>query len=218
MGRVCWHFPLLTTGNLSGVNDAGITMFRGGTMDSLVREVCQNSLDARSGKIRAHVPVKVKIKLSELERRRFSMFEELREAVADAFVFWNENDVKNQKIFDFLAGVKKYLENERIPVLTISDYNTTGLTGVKPAPGVTSCWNTLVNSVGISNKQGENSAGSFGIGKNAPFAYSRIRTVFYNTLAEDGGRAFEGVTRWMSTLKEYGRRVKSKRKRHYKYL
>ena len=204
MGKVCWNFPLLGTGSLSGSNDAAITMFKGsGIMDGLAREVCQNSLDARDADIPVDEPVKVKFKLFELERDRFSMFEELRQAVQGAYDYWNSSPVKTQKIIDFLDTVSKYLGMEKIPVLIMSDYNTIGLNGVKPAPGETSYWELLVNTEGISIKQNQNSAGSFGIGKNAPFAYSGLSTVFYNTLAKDGGQAFEGVTHLVTTQKEY---------------
>lgn len=204
MGKVCWNFPLLGTGSLSGSNDAAITMFKGsGIMDGLAREVCQNSLDARDENVPDEEPVKVKFKLFELERDRFSMFKEFEEALQGAYNYWNNSPVKTKKIIDFLDTVSKYLAMEKIPVLIMSDYNTIGLNGVKPAPGETSYWELLVNTEGISIKQNQNSAGSFGIGKNAPFAYSGLSTVFYNTLAKDGGRAFEGVTHLVTTQKEY---------------
>lgn len=204
MGKVCWNFPLLGTGSLSGSNDAAITMFKGsGIMDGLAREVCQNSLDARDSDVPDGEPVKVKFKLFELERNRFSMFAELKQAVQGAYDYWSKSPVKTQKIIDFLDTVSKYLSMEKIPVLIMSDYNTIGLNGVNPTSGETSYWELLVNTEGISIKQNQNSAGSFGIGKNAPFAYSGLSTVFYNTLAKDGGRAFEGVTHLVTTQKEY---------------
>lgn len=204
MGKVCWNFPLLGTGSLSGSNDAAITMFKGsGIMDGLAREVCQNSLDARDENVPDEESVKVKFKLFELERDRFSMFKEFGQALQGAYDYWNNSPVKTKKIIDFLDTVSKYLAMEKIPVLIMSDYNTIGLNGVKPAPGETSYWELLVNTEGISIKQNQNSAGSFGIGKNAPFAYSGLSTVFYNTLAKDGGRAFEGVTHLVTTQKEY---------------
>lgn len=204
MGSVCWNFPLLGTGSLSGSNDAAITMFKGsGIMDGLAREVCQNSLDARDEDVPAEEPVKVQFKLFELERDSFSMFEEFKQALQGAYDYWNNSPVKTQKIIDFLDTVSKYLGMEKIPVLIMSDYNTIGLNGVKPSPGETSYWELLVNTEGISIKQNQNSAGSFGIGKNAPFAYSGLSAVFYNTLAKDGGRAFEGVTHLVTTKKDY---------------
>lgn len=204
MGKVCWNFPLLGTGSLSGSNDAAITMFKGsGIMDGLAREVCQNSLDARDSDVPVGEPVKVKFKLFELEKSRFSMFSEFKQALQGAYDYWNNSPVKTQKIMDFLDTVSKYLEMERVPVLIMSDYNTIGLNGVKPVPGETSYWELLVNTEGISIKQNQNSGGSFGIGKNAPFAYSGLSTVFYNTFAKDGGRAFEGVTHLVTTQREY---------------
>ena len=166
MGNVCWNFPLLGTGSLIGSNDAAITMFKGsGIMDGLAREVCQNSLDARDETVPADEPVKVQFKLFELERDHFSMFEEFRQALQGAYDYWNNSPVKTQKIIDFLNTVSKHLRMEKIPVLIMSDYNTIGLNGVKPAIGETSYWELLVNTEGISIKQNQNSAGSFGIGK-----------------------------------------------------
>ena len=204
MGKVCWNFPLLGTGSLRGSNDAAITMFKGsGVMDGLAREVCQNSLDARDSDIPDNKPVKVVFKLVELEGKRFSMFKEFKQALQGAYDYWNNSPVKTQEIIDFLDMVSKYLEMEKIPVLIMSDYNTIGLNGVEPAPGETSYWELLVNTEGISIKQSKTSGGSFGIGKNAPFAYSGLSTVFYNTLAKDGGRAFQGVTHLVTTQREY---------------
>lgn len=204
MGKVCWNFPLLGTGSLSGSNDAAITMFKGsGIMDGLAREVCQNSLDARDSDVSESEPVKVKFKLFMLKRDCFPMFAEFGNAVKGAYDYWNNSLIKTQKIIDFLDTVSKYLSMDEIPVLIMSDYNTIGLNGVNPIPGEASYWELLVNTEGISIKQNQNSAGSFGIGKNAPFAYSGLSMVFYNTLAKDGGRAFEGVTHLVTTQKEY---------------
>lgn len=205
MGEVCWDFPLLGTGSLRGSNNAAITMFKGTEdMDGLVREICQNSLDARDTDVPADKPVRVKFRLFELEKKNFSMFAEFGRFVQGARDYWNNNSpVKDRKTLEFLDMVSKYLEMERIPVLIVSDYNTIGLNGVNPVSGEISYWDLLVNTEGISIKQNANSAGSFGIGKNAPFAYSGLSMVFYNTLAKDGGRAFAGVTHLVTTQKEY---------------
>ena len=72
MGKVCWDFPLLGTGNQSGNNIAAITMFKGtGIMDGLAREVCQNSLDARDKELPADIPVKVKFELVEIQKSKY---------------------------------------------------------------------------------------------------------------------------------------------------
>ena len=57
----------------------------------------------------------------------------------------------------------------------------------------------MINEDGVSAKESEASGGSYGIGKNAPFACSGLSLVFYNTFAIDNEKAFEGVAR-LATL------------------
>lgn len=204
MKEVCWDFPLLGTGNQSGNNIAAITMFKGsGIMDGLAREVCQNSLDAKDKTLPPDTPVKVKFELVEIEKKEYSMFEGYKKALESSIDYWSTSHLSTPKIMEFLGNVKKALDLEKIPVLIMSDYNTVGLNGVNAKQGEISFWDLLVNVEGLSIKQDENSAGSFGIGKNAPFAYSALNLVFYNTLAQDGGRGFEGVARLVTTQKKY---------------
>lgn len=204
MRGVCWDFPLLGTGNQSGNNIAAITMFKGtGIMDGLAREVCQNSLDAKDKELGDDVPVKVNFELVDINKNDFPMFEGYRTALENSIEYWNTSSLSTPKIMEFLNNVKTALDSDVIPMLVMSDYNTVGLNGVNAEHGQKSFWNLLVNTEGISIKQDENSAGSFGIGKNAPFAYSALNLVFYNTLAKDGGRAFEGVTRLVTSQREY---------------
>lgn len=204
MRGVCWDFPLLGTGNQSGNNIAAITMFKGtGIMDGLAREVCQNSLDAKDKELGDDVPVKVNFELVDINKNDFPMFEGYRTALENSIEYWSTSSLSTPKIMEFLNNVKTALDSDVIPMLVMSDYNTVGLNGVNAEHGQKSFWNLLVNTEGISIKQDENSAGSFGIGKNAPFAYSALNLVFYNTLAKDGGRAFEGVTRLVTSQREY---------------
>lgn len=204
MGKICWDFPLLGTGNQSGNNIAAITMFKGtGIMDGLTREICQNSLDARDPEIPSDIPVKIKFELIELKRTDYSMFAGYEQALDNSIAYWETSPLCTPKIKEFLTNIKIALEKDNVPILVMSDYNTIGLNGVSAKDDEKSFWDLLVNTEGISIKQNDSSAGSFGIGKNAPFAYSALNAVFYNTLAKDGGRAFEGVTRLVTTQKEY---------------
>ena len=204
MGKICWDFPLLGTGNESGNNIAAITMFKGsGVMDGLAREICQNSLDAKDSSLPSDNPVKVKFELMDVKKSDYPVFKSYEEAVESSIEYWNNSPLCTPSITEFLSNIKTALDSETIPMLVMSDYNTVGLNGVNASPHEQSFWNLLVNTEGISIKQNDNSAGSFGIGKNAPFAYSALNLVFYNTLAKDGGRAFEGVTRLVTTQREY---------------
>ena len=200
---ICWDFPLLGSSSKRGTNDAAITMFKGsGDMDGLAREVCQNSLDARRKELPVEEPVTVKFSLINIKRDDFDMFSGFAEAVAGARSYWENNPLGNKDISEFLDNVEHALEAEEIPVLVMSDYGTTGLNGVYPKPNEVSYWDLLLNTEGISIKPDSNSAGSFGIGKNAPFAYSSLNMVFYNTYATDGGRAFQGVTHLVTTQRD----------------
>lgn len=206
MGKICWDFPLLGSGNESGSNIAAITLFNvgAGIMDSLAREVCQNSLDAKNKKLASDIPVKVKFELQYIKQSDFPMFSGYSDAIRRSREYWENSPLKNDDIIAFLDYIENALSKEQIPVLVMSDYNTTGLRGVNAAENEKSFWNLLVNTEGISIKEDKSSAGSYGIGKNAPFAYSALNLVFYNTLATDGGRAFEGVARLATTTRDCG--------------
>ena len=204
MGNICWDFPLLGTANINGKNNAAITLFRGsGIMDGLVREICQNSLDAHDDSLGSDKPVKVRFKLVKLKKSDFKALLDFGSVLQGAKSYWENSRNKTDDILKFIADAQATLDLEEIPMLVMSDYNTTGLNGMKASEGENNYWDILVNTEGISKKQNENSAGSFGIGKNAPFAYSGLSMVFYNTLAKDGGRGFEGVCHLVTTQRLY---------------
>ncbi len=47
MGNYKWRFPRLDHGQRIGSSDGGGENFRSNTVEGLVREICQNSLDAK---------------------------------------------------------------------------------------------------------------------------------------------------------------------------
>lgn len=204
MGSVCWDFPLLGTGNESGSNIAAITMFKGaGVMDGLAREGAQNSLDAKNKELDNKIPVRMKFELHKVKKEDYAIFKGFEEAYRNSRAYWENSPLKTDEMMSFLDTIEVALSLDEIPILVMSDYNTTGLRGVNAAPGEKSYWDLLVNMEGISIKEDKSSAGSYGIGKNAPFAYSALNLICYNTLATDGGRAFEGVARLTTSTREY---------------
>ncbi len=207
MGKVCLHFPLLGTGSIKGTNDAVTTLFQSNqVMDSLVREICQNSLDAKNRELDEKVPVKVKFELVKIQKNKHEIFKEYEDNIKRSCNYWEKNNIQTKDILDKLYGIKKYLTREEIPVLVMSDYNTNGLTGINADETEKSFWHLLVDTEGISIKQDDTSLGSNGIGKNAPFLYSKLNLVFYNTLAKDGGRGFQGVTHLVTSQREYDKK------------
>ena len=164
-----WFFPIADYGTKQGLNDSGLETFLDNPLESLVRETIQNSLDAKQsgtgGPVRVHFdffgrPI---IDMPGIESLK-------ADYIPNALQSWNSDS--NEYIY--LKSINDSLVNDgSIKILRIADYNTTGLNK--------SNWDALVKETGVSSKRDNQAAGSKGIGKNAPFAASKYRTVIYNT-------------------------------------
>ncbi|MBO8161844.1 MAG: hypothetical protein H0Z24_09460 [Thermosipho sp. (in: Bacteria)] len=190
-----WNFPLNNDGEVDGFSNAGIETFRGNPWESLAREIIQNSLDA--GLPGSERPVEVHFKLQYLPVDIFPDKDSFIEILNLCLDFWMDN-AKTKKFFEKALNVMKL---PKIPVLMISDYNTTGLTGSDEDHGTN--WHNLIKSVGASDKS-PGAGGSYGIGKHAPFACSQIRTVFYGTKDITGKTAFQGVSKLVTHRNKNG--------------
>lgn len=180
-----WNFPLNNGGQISGFNDPGIETFRGKPFESLAREIIQNSCDAKMDGV--DEPVEVHFELHNISSNLLPGRAELIRVFESCKDYWNDNEAA----VEFFENGRKLLNSPRIPILKISDYNTSGLTESKEKRGK---WNALIKSVGVSNKDPE-AGGSFGIGKHAPFACSHLRTIFYGTKDKHDCEAFQGVAK-----------------------
>ena len=196
MAQIGWRFPPLSGGPQQGYTNNDIEVFKGQELiDNLAREICQNSLDAHLDE--SDEPVRVVFELKQFERELYDVFAQYEQCLAGCRNYWkDEMDAKLEK---FVLGAEATLKKDTIPVLIASDYNTKGLTG-SHGNKKSSSWKALTSSDGVSVKSDENSAGSYGIGKNAPFACSSLSMVFYNTVAEDNESAFIGVARLATLL------------------
>lgn len=204
MGKICWDFPLLGTGNEQGYSNAGTEIFKGTELiDNLAREICQNSLDAKQSK---DVPVIVSFSLKEFSVDDCSALSTLRKNVDGCKRFWG-NRIKKVKENGFIEAMENAFDENKIKVLVASDYNTKGLTGIYADHDDDSAWRSLTSSDGSTDKDDNTSGGNFGIGKNAPFACSIFSTVFYNTTAIDGGIGFQGTARWISMIDDSGKKT-----------
>ncbi|MEF7441672.1 hypothetical protein V4V36_24425 [Paenibacillus lautus] len=190
-----WNFPPNNYGQITGLNDAGIETFRGNPLDSLAREINQNSCDAKDTKNNG--PVEVHFNLVYVPAQFFPERDRFINILNSCREYWEDN-AKTKQFFENALSI---MELEKIPFLKISDYNTTGLTGA--SEGQRGGWHNLIKSVGSSDKDSQ-SGGSFGIGKHAPFACSNLRTVFYGTKEVDTGtEAFQGVAKLVTHLNEH---------------
>lgn len=178
-----WIFPKNDGGRDSGFHDAGVETFKGNFDRYLARELIQNSLDAR---LDPDQPVRVKFELISLERSRIPGMDYLQETFGRCAEYWREHE----KVYAFFTCATKLATQPRLRALKVSDFNTTGVPGSDVDRREN--WYHLIRCAGSSSKWG-GEGGSFGIGKNAPFAASYLRTVFYSTLTADGC-AFQGVS------------------------
>ena len=183
-----WYFPEDLGGEQKGLNDAGIEFFK--SAGSLARETVQNSGDAHSGGAK---PVTVKFHLRKVAKELFPGRTELASVIASAektsmsICQTPEQRAANGEAF--FAAAKALLSAADVPVLQISDFNTTGLEGSEADQ--MKGWFRLVRKQGSTSMHGAG-GGTFGIGQRAPFAYSDLRTVFYGTKTVDGTTKFIG--------------------------
>ncbi len=185
-----WNFPATIGGNVSSINNAGLETFRGNALESLTREICQNSLDAVRDKKN---PVIVEFEEFTILTKDFPQREKLNESFGYCRETWKGH---NKKIEDFTDQAQEILNSDKMNILRISDFNTNGLEGARDAE-LGSPWSSLIKEAGSSNKS-DNSGGSFGIGKSAPFLNSMLRTLFYSSYDVKGYESHIGVANIMS--------------------
>ncbi|MBR1647829.1 MAG: hypothetical protein IJ685_13805 [Selenomonadaceae bacterium] len=185
-----WNFPSNGGGAINGVADSGIEIFRGKEISSLAREICQNSLDAA---IDENFPVTVEFQRHEISSNDIPDVYDFAGALKACQIYWTG---ASNKTAAFIKTATFKLKSLRIPVLRISDFNTTGLAEPFNSRAMTG-WNTLTKINGGAIKS-DDKAGNFGIGKNAPFANSFFRMVFYRTFNKAGEHAAQGVAKLVS--------------------
>ncbi len=181
-----------------GVNDVGIGVFKKKPYIGLTKEILQNSTDAPDKSLPEGTPVKVRFELVYIDRDDIPDVDRLNSVIHKCYDYYSMGDdgVKLKAIQD---AADKYLACPgKVPVLKISDFNTSGLCGVQAEKW--SKWSGLVRERSATNKTG-GSSGSFGVGKFAPFTFSSLRTVFYSTKTVDGETAFQGKA-LLTTFKE----------------
>ncbi|MCX7424491.1 MAG: hypothetical protein NTW96_02475 [Planctomycetia bacterium] len=161
-----WLFPKSDLGQESGLHDAGVETFKGNYYRYLAREILQNSLDARSDPNR---PVVVKFQCVEIGRDRIPDMDGLGTALSQCRAYWADD----QKAAAFFDRAVQLAQTATVTALRISDHNTTGVVGSDTERRKN--WYSLIRCSGSSSKYG-GEGGSYGIGKNAPFATSDLRT------------------------------------------
>lgn len=173
-----------------GFNDAGILTFNSHAINSLVREQFQNSNDAKA---KGENKVVIRIDYCCIPKEDIPGLEQFIELLGLV-----EKENQNQK--KFFKKATDSLTERGIPFLVYSDSKTTGLKGKEEDND--SSFVACVLSEGKSAKESGNAGGSFGIGKNAIYGISNLRTVFYSSLNTEGDYIFQGVAKLASYKKD----------------
>ncbi|MBC6444490.1 MAG: hypothetical protein GDA50_03535 [Alphaproteobacteria bacterium GM202ARS2] len=161
-----WKFPPTGGGEEQGYRHAATEIYSGEPYGSLARETVQNSLDAAT----KDGAVTVEFKLIESRDKGIEVLRELEPTINLCI-----GELKDKEGESEFKKAKR--EIEKSEYLCVRDFNTIGL---QPAN-----WDALVKKQGTSHKENDTAGGSFGIGKNAIFAVSNLRTVFYWSCYKD---------------------------------
>ncbi len=191
---VGWYHPVDESDQWDGFNDPGIEHFRGNPILHLAREVIQNALDAGESDV-----VDVKMHLHKVATGSLPDLEEFKKNLQNCYEAAKLESVKAEVFFkEALAK----LDRSEISVLEISDYNTSGMKG--PSENGTSFY-AFMKAKGQSRKVSDTSAGTYGIGKFAPYAVSDIRTIFVSTVYKDEEGAYQQLTQGKAMLMSHDR-------------
>jgi hypothetical protein len=185
-----WKFEEYKSGDVDGLNVGEVETFKDTPLDSLAKESAQNSLDAKAD---GNKPVTLEFNSFYIDQEDFPNIEDYREMIDLQIKFWGvtQNDSSTVKFF---REARDIINRKKIFCLRISDFNTTGLEGSRDGKGnILSNWWKLVRSKGVSDNS-QLKGGSFGIGKHASFACSKLRTTFYSTLDLEGIQSHQGVS------------------------
>lgn len=184
-----WHHPGDGSDQWDGFNEPGIEHFAGSPIRHLAREANQNSLDAGESDM-----VEVRIRLHEVDVDSIPNLGELKENLESCY---EASRKESKKAETFFENALKELNKKKVPVLEISDYHTRGMVG--PSSNGTAFY-AFMKAKGQSRKTTETATGSFGIGKFAPYAVSKIRTIFISTVYQDEGENYTQLTQGKSIL------------------
>lgn len=182
-----WHFPSSGGGEEDGINDSGLETFEGDHAYYLAREVIQNSIDAR----RSECPlVEVRFKVTHIPASEFPGLGQFKPVLKACLrevqqeVGTGKEKSKGELLYEEAIGL-----SGKLPVLVVSDFNTTGLCGAEDEKA--GQWYKCIRKKGSNRPSGEG-GGTFGIGKHAPFPASKLRSVFYSTVNDKNEPAFTG--------------------------
>jgi uncharacterized membrane protein YgcG len=187
-----WTHPIDESDQWDGFNEPGIEHFSGSPIRHLAREVVQNSLDSHNETTTK--PVRVTFKEHSIKTSEIPDVVALKSTMQRCLSSAEDESTKAKQFFETAL---KELDKPKIKVLEICDFNTKGMRG--PVKNGTAYF-AFMKAKGQSKKASDTAAGSFGIGKFAPYAVSKLRTVFVSTVFEDDSSFAHQYTQGKSIL------------------
>ncbi len=154
--------------------------------EGTIREILQNAMDARNNQLTS--PVKVKFKLSQINRNDIPGIDEIFEHI-------DHLEAGNSYNKDTVLHMKELKEKETISVLTASDSNTKGLTGADSLEEGTYAiyaYNKGVHGLDDDIMDEKIRGGSHGVGKIANNAASDIHLMFFANCDKEGQQHLGG--------------------------
>ena len=171
-----YNFEPLGGSPEDGYNDPLKTIF-GNSVEAVTREAFQNSIDAVKND---DEPVRIKVSLENWKPDYIPEASQLKQIFqACKIAAEREKNISGIKHFQNSINI---LESNTIPVLVISDSNTTGLTGSDS--DTRGNFYKFFKSVG-GHAKAEGSAGSYGFGKTTNIAFSAIDTFYASSFYID---------------------------------
>jgi hypothetical protein len=168
-----------------GPRNAAVMTFAGDVSNSFVKELTQNSLDAREVR---DGDLLIKIKAIEINKKEIPGFDKFQFYLDKMSDYWTGKSNQYKTLFE---TARSSVSSSKLSILVFEDFLTKGLSGVENGGTFKSC----VLDENVSQKKHGDALGSYGIGKNSVFGYSAIQTVFYSTYNSQYEYKFQGVSK-----------------------
>ncbi|MFC1625875.1 hypothetical protein ACFL1Q_02455 [Patescibacteria group bacterium] len=187
--KLNYEFAPTGGGDETGFNDPVTTSFKGDIPYFLARESIQNIID---NKLNNSSPARTEFTLSKIRASGLVNVSELKNILIkcrDRF----SNNMNSVKFYN--EAINKISKDVLLPILKISDFNTTGLSGGDHE--VSGNYYNFCKAVGASSKEG-GLGGSFGLGKGAYFSASGFKMIFFSSIFDKNQVVFQGKLRLSS--------------------
>ena len=168
-----------------GPRTAAVLTFAADVINSLVKELTQNSLDARKKK---NDELIINVRSVDIDIKNIPNFGQFLAIFQQMKSYWNS---KSNQYTVFFETASKAITKNKIKTFVFEDFNTSGLNGNDKG----GTFQTCVNSENVSEKNSSDSLGNHGIGKNSVFGLSAIQTVFYSSLNQKKEYKFKGISK-----------------------